>query len=210
MSPLQKILKDPVFWSLLIINLFFIYEYKNDPNYYTTIIWLFWCQSVLIGVFNFLDMITMKKDSIDVQNFNFNSKQITPMQAKGCLPFFFLVHYSIFHVAYFFFMLVDFRITDINFIYFKFALGGILLQQVIHFTQNKIKYSSVSRNIGRMFFTPYLRVVPMHLTILLPKFLGWTPALTFLILKTIFDLIGHLITTPYYWRNKEPQPEGYI
>jgi hypothetical protein len=62
-----------------------------------------------------------------------------------------------------------------------------------------------------MFFTPYLRIVPMHLTILLPKFLGWTPGLTFLILKTIFDVVGHLVTTKYYWNKEEKiEGEGYI
>jgi len=38
--------------------------------------------------------------------------------------------------------------------------------------------------------------------------LDWQPGLTFLILKTVFDLIGHLATTPYYWKDKAPEPEG--
>ena len=195
-------------WSLILLNLLFIYEYKGDPRQYTSIIWLYWCQSVLIGVFNFFDMITLK--NVDVSNMTFNNKPATAKEAKGCLPIFFLFHYGIFHIVYFVFLLVDFRLTDTNFSYLKWALGGVLLQQVIHFTQSKIKYSSVPRNIGRMFFIPYLRIVPMHLTILLPKFLGWTPALTFLILKTVFDVLGQLITTRYYWSKEAAKPEGYI
>jgi len=195
-------------WSLILLNLLFIYEYKDDPRQYTSIIWLYWCQSVLIGVFNFIDMITLK--NVDVSNMTFNNKPATAKEAKGCLPIFFLFHYGIFHIVYFVFLLVDFRLNDTNFSYLKWALGGVLLQQVIHFTQSKIKYSSVPRNIGRMFFIPYLRIVPMHLTILLPKFLGWTPALTFLILKTVFDVLGQLITTRYYWSKEEAKPEGYI
>jgi len=208
MSPLQKILRDPAMWSLIALNLLFIYEYKDDPRQYTSIIWLYWCQSVLIGVFNFFDMITLK--NVDVSDMSFNGKPATVKEAKGCLPLFFLFHYGIFHIVYFVFLLVDFRLSDTNFTYLKWALGGVLLQQVIHFTQNKIKYSSLPRNIGSMFFIPYLRIVPMHLTILLPKFLGWTPALTFLILKTVFDVLGQLITTRYYWSKEELKPEGYI
>lgn len=208
MSPLQKILRDPAMWSLIVLNLLFIYEYKDDPRQYTSIIWLYWCQSVLIGVFNFFDMITLK--NVDVSNMTIDGLPATAKTAKGCLPIFFLFHYGIFHIVYFVFLLVDFRLTDTNFTYLKWALGGVLLQQVIHFTQNKIKYSSLPRNIGSMFFIPYLRIVPMHLTILLPKFLGWTPALTFLILKTAFDVLGQLITTRYYWSKDEPKPEGYI
>lgn len=208
MSPLQKILRDPAMWSLIVLNLFFIYEFKDDPRQYTSIIWLYWCQSMLIGVFNFLDMITLK--NVDVSGMNISGKPATSKQAKGCMPIFFLFHYGMFHVGYFVFLLVDFKLTDTNFTYLKWALGGVLLQQVIHFTQNKIKYSNVPRKITTIFFIPYLRIVPMHLTILLPKFLGWTPALIFLILKTVFDVFGQLLTTKYYWSNEGPKPEGFI
>jgi len=208
MSPFQKIVRDPAMWSLILLNLLFIYEFKDDPRQYTSIIWLYWCQSVLIGVFNFFDMITLK--NVDVSNWSFNGKPATVKEAKGCLPWFFLFHYGIFHLVYLVFLFADFRLSDTNFSYLKLALGGVVLQQIIHFTQNKIKYAHQPGNIGSMFFTPYLRIVPMHLTILLPKFLGWTPALTFLILKTVFDILGQLITTRYYWNKEEAKPEGYI
>ena len=209
MSPLQKILRDPALWSLILLNLLFLYEFNDDPTQYTSIIWLYWFQSVLIGAFNFLDMITLQK--VDVTDVTINGKQATSRQAKGCFPLFFLVHYGIFHVVYLLFLAMDFTLSDTNFTYLKWALASVLLQQFIHFVQTKVKYSSVARNIGSMFFIPYLRIVPMHLTILLPKFLGWTPALTFLILKTVVDVIGHLITTRYYWDNKEEKAqESYL
>jgi len=212
MSPLQKILRDPSFWTLIALNLFFIYEVKDNPTQYTTVIWLYWLQSVLIGLFNFIDMLTLKTKNIDVSNMTFNDKPATPAGAKGCLPIFFLFHYGIFHFVYLIFLFVDFKISDTNFSYLGMAAVVIFLQQVIQFVQNKVKFANRSRNIASMFFTPYLRIVPMHLTILLPKFLGWTPGLTFLILKTVFDVIGHLVTTKYYWNNEErPEPgEGYI
>jgi len=212
MSPLQKILRDPSFWTLIALNLFFIYEVKDNPTQYTTVIWLYWLQSVLIGLFNFIDMLTLKTKNIDVSNMTFNDKPATPAGAKGCLPIFFLFHYGIFHFVYLIFLFVDFKISNTNFSYVGMAAVVIFLQQVIQFVQNKVKFANRSRNIASMFFTPYLRIVPMHLTILLPKFLGWTPGLTFLILKTVFDVIGHLVTTKYYWNNEErPEPgEGYI
>lgn len=207
MSPIQKILRDPAIWTLIALNVFFIYEYAGDPKQYTTIIWLYWCQSVLIGVFNFLDMMTLRHP--DVKNFEINGKPATVSQAKGCLPFFFLFHYGFFHVVYLVFLFVDFKMSDTDFTYLRWGVAGILLSLFIQFAQSKIKYAGIPRSIGAMFITPYLRIVPMHLTILLPKMLGWTPALTFLILKTVFDLIGHLATTPYYWQKENPE-EGYI
>jgi hypothetical protein len=209
MSFKQKILRDPSFWALIILNLLFIYEYREDPKQYTTIIWLYWCQSVLLGVYNFFDMLTLKK--VKIEDMTMNDKPITAREAKGCLPVFFLFHYGIFHLVYFVFLAVDLKFSDVNFSLIKMALAGILLNMVIQFVQNKTKYADIPRNLGYMFITPYLRIIPMHLTILLPKFIGWTPALTFLILKTIFDVIGHLITTPYYWNKEEAKPEeGYI
>jgi hypothetical protein len=209
MSPLQKILRDPAFWTLLLLNLLFIIEFRNDPSQYTSIILLYWCQSVLIGVFNFLDMVTAKNLKADI---TVNGKPATPAQAKGCLPLFFLVHYGIFHGVYLIFLMMDLKLTDTNFSYLRLALAGVLLQQVIQFVQMKTKYAQTTRTLSSLIFIPYLRIVPMHLTILLPKFLSWTPALTFLILKTIFDVIGHLVTTKYYWTKEgRSQPEeGYI
>lgn len=206
MSPVQKIIRDPSFWALIFLNVFLIYQYKEDSIQYTTIIWLYWCQSVLLGIFNFFDMLTLKNAS--VENMTINGKPATVSQAKGCLPVFFLFHYGIFHLVYFIFLVVDLNLSHADFSVLKWALLVLIINQVIYFVQNKTIYANVSRNIGTLFFTPYLRIVPMHLTILLPKFLGWTPALTFLILKAIFDVIGHLITTRYYWTKDEVTTEG--
>ena len=49
-------------------------------------------------------------------------------------------------------------------------------------------------NVGKMFFIPYLRIIPMHLMILLPAFLDIGVSLVFLILKTVAD-IGMYIAT---------------
>jgi len=42
----------------------------------------------------------------------------------------------------------------------------------------------------------------MHITIILPAFMKWEPGLVFLLLKALFDLIGHVATTPYYWQKE--------
>lgn len=136
---------------------------------------------------------------------------LPPGQAKGCLPFFFAFHYGIFHIVYLVFLSIDLSFSNIDFGFLKWAIAGIIVNQLIYFVQNKTIYSNIPRNIGTMFFTPYLRIVPMHLIILMPGFLGWTPALTFLVLKTVFDVIGHIVTTRYYWtKEKETPEEGYI
>jgi hypothetical protein len=206
MNPLQKILRDPAFWALMGFNIILIVEYRDDPNYYTTLVWIFWVQSVIIGIFNFFDMLTLQK--VEVGNFTINDEVPSPAKAKGCLSFFFLVHYGGFHIGYLVFLFISFKFTAIDFYVLKMAFLGLLVSSLIQFIQNKTVYKNVPRSITKMFFVPYLRIVPMHLTILLPQFMHWQPGLTFLVLKAVFDLIGHLATTPYYWKDKTLEPEG--
>ena len=205
MKSLQKILRDPAFWALMAFNIILIVEYRDDPNYYTTIVWIFWIQSVIIGIFNFFDMLTLHKVT---ENFTLNNKVTGTGESKGCLSFFFLVHYGGFHLGYLIFLSISFKFSAIDFSVLKFAFLSLLACTLIQFIQYKTVYRNVPRSITKMFFLPYLRIVPMHLTILLPEFLDWQPGMTFLILKTVFDLIGHLATTPYYWKDKAPEPEG--
>lgn len=209
MRSLTKILRDPALWALVGFNAILIIQYQHDVKEYTTIIWLYWYQSLLLGIFTFIDMLTMKTDSISVENMTINNRPATAKDAKGCFPWFFLVHYGGFHFGYLIFLFIDFKVTDINFYSFKWSLLALAISYVFYFIQNKIKYSQVKRSIGAMFFTPYLRIVPMHLTFLLPKFFHWQPALTFLVLKMAMDIIGHLATTPYYWKHDTKPEEGY-
>jgi hypothetical protein len=210
MRSLQKIIRDPALWALVGFNLLLIIQYRQDAKEYTTIIWLYWCQSVLLGFFTVFDLLTIKTENISVENMTINNQPATPKQAKGCLPWFFLVHYGGFHIGYLIFLFIDFRFTDINFLSLKWSLLALLISYVFLFIQNKVKYSHIKRKISAMFFMPYLRIVPMHLTILLPKFYHLQPALTFLVLKMAMDVIGHLLTTPYYWKNETKPEEGYI
>jgi Family of unknown function (DUF6498) len=140
----------------------------------------------------------------------FNGRPASPQQAKGCFPWFFLIHYGGFHLGYLIFLFIDFNFLDINFQSLKWSLLALFISYVFFFIQHKKKYSHVKRNIGTMFFMPYIRIVPMHLTILLPKFYHWQPALTFLVLKMAMDVIGYLITTPYFWKHETKPEEGYI
>jgi hypothetical protein len=200
----KKIIRDPAFWSLIVFNAFVILMYQNDQTQFSTIIWIYWWQSIIIGIFNFMDMRSIPVENISIKNLKINNQPATPEQAKGCLPWFFLFHYGIFHFVYFIFLLVQYRTTYS----YRFALLGMLINYGIYYYQNKKKYRHVVRNIGTMFFMPYLRVLPMHLAILAPQFLKITPALVFLVLKAVMDIIGHLLTTPYYWQNEKAPGEG--
>jgi hypothetical protein len=209
MKPARKIFTDPAFYALILLNVYFIYEYKDDPGKYTTIIWIFWCQSVLIGIFNFIDLLSTK--NAEAKGFTMNDNPVDPKNSRGCYSFFFLFHYEAFHVGYFIFLIVQLHLKNVDFSFLKLALLGITANMIISFIKQKIDYKKHPPTLSTMFFLPYLRIVPMHFMILLPAFLGWQPSLVFLVLKTIFDVLGHLITTRWYWVDEEQKPqEGFI
>ena len=202
---IKRLLTDPSFLLLLAINLYCIYYYDQNPTEFKTLVWLYWFQSVLIGLFNFIDLLTIKR----VDYGAWSAGGSGPENSKGCTAFFFLFHYQAFHLAYALFIGVQLHGTGK--VDFRFLLMGIIaftLGSLVHLIQNKIKQRTIPVNISKLFFTPYLRIVPMHLMILGPAFLGWQASTIFLVLKTIADLIMHVLTmhsSKYINQTSSPQ-----
>lgn len=177
---------------LLIIagNVYCIWYYINNPNDFATIVWIYWFQSIIIGFFNFLDLLTI--EIFDASDLKINSKPVTPGN-KGCVAWFFLLHYGIFHFVYAVFLLVDFGIQSIDKLVFLFGVSVFLLEAIMNFIRQKKLEKEVKFNIGSMFFLPYFRIIPMHMMILLPAFFGWKPSLLFLGLKMGADLLSYIV-----------------
>ncbi|MBC7830147.1 MAG: hypothetical protein H7122_20560 [Chitinophagaceae bacterium] len=192
---LRRIVADPSFWILLLINLYCIYYYEQHPDGFGTIVWLYWGQSVLIGLFNFLDMLTIKDIFPGSMSVNDQPIQNTS-KAKGCSAFFFLVHYGIFHFVYMIFLLVQVKgLGKIDFRFILLGLAAFSIDLILTFMRNKRQQQFEAVNIGKMFFLPYLRVIPMHIMILGPAFLHWEASTIFLVLKTCADLITYFIVS---------------
>lgn len=192
MNRLRKIFTDPSFFLLLAFNAWTIYEYRIHPESYPTMVWLFWCQSVLIGFFNFLELLTTK--NVNASGFKINNQPVDPQKGRGCYAFFFLFHYGAFHIAYLVFIAIQVGIKNIDPLIFKFSLLLLFANQIFAFFHHKQLYKEAAPKLGFLFFAPYLRVVPMHLMILGPAFFDWKPALIFLLLKAIMDMVGYLLT----------------
>ncbi len=194
---LKRIVTDPSALILLAGNAWCIYYFNAHPEQFGTVIWIYWFQSVIIGLFNFLDMITLK--NFDTKDFKVNDQPATK-ENKGCTSFFFLFHYGAFHVAYLVFIAVAYTKTAELKIVMLGALA-FLLESIITFRRKKIAEQTVTINFGTLFFLPYVRIVPMHLLILLPSFLHWQPSTIFLVLKTIADILFYFFTKRLYQRS---------
>ncbi|MBI3720904.1 MAG: hypothetical protein HY252_20165 [Sphingobacteriales bacterium] len=190
-------LTDIGFWSLLFWNLFLVYYQLRHPETFKTILWIYWAQSILIGLFNFLDIITLQK--VVPGSWNEDGKSVSDARAKGCAAFFFLFHYGFFHLVYIIFLFAFVKAPgQFEFNFFVLSVIIFFMSLLITFIQRKTKFAGVPGNIGTMFMLPYLRIIPMHLTILLPAFIGVSAFTFFTILKTIVDVLFYLIANRQY------------
>lgn len=188
---LQRISKDPGLWFLVLMNSYLIYYYLQQPDEFNTIIWIYWLQSILIGFFNFIDLMTVKNP--DESSMKMNNQPVTKSN-MGCAAWFFLFHFGFFHFVYAIFLLTS-NLKGANGKIILISAGIFLAESTIQLIRKKRIPETEKVNVGKMFFTPYLRIVPMHLVILLPSFLGIAGSLIFLVLKMIADVGMYLLTT---------------
>jgi Family of unknown function (DUF6498) len=188
---LQRIIKDPGFWFLLLMNGYLIYYYQQQPGQFNTIVWIYWMQSVLIGLFNFFDLMTVKNP--DETSLSLNNRPVAK-SSMGCAAWFFLLHYGFFHFVYAIFLLVG-KHSGVNGKLLLISAGIFVAESTLQFIRKRNSLLTEKINVGKMFFTPYIRIVPMHLMILVPSFLGITGSVLFLVLKTVADAGMYLLVT---------------
>lgn len=192
----KRILSDPAFLFLIAINVYCIWYYKQNPDEFNTLVFLYWGQSVLIGFFNFADILTIKNIIPGSMEFNKSPVQ-NNVKTKGCAAAFFAVHYGIFHLAYGIFLIVYTKLK-IDFNFLLLGLAAFSLSLIIEFVRHKQWQNNNAVNLGKMFFLPYLRIIPMHLMILGPAFFHWEASTIFLFLKMSADVIMYLLTSPFH------------
>ena len=204
-----------IFFNLLTI----IFALKEHWNF-TNILWIYWWQSIIIGLFNFLKILTLKNFS--TQGFFLNGRPVSPTKtSKIYTAFFFTLHYGFFHFGYAMFLLMFSRgftsasidingsvqhininvlnqglsAGNINYINILIIVAGFFINHLFSFLYNWPQEKK-NINLGRLMFFPYARILPMHLTIILAVPLislghQQTAILLFLILKSIADIIMH-------------------
>jgi hypothetical protein len=186
-SMFKSYFKNPSLLFLLAGNLYCLWYYQHHPGGFVTVVWVYWFQNIIIGLFNFIDLLTIKK--FDGSTLKLNDEPVTPAN-KGCMAWFFLVHFGGFHLGYLVFLFIQFRITAIDTNFLLLAVLAFMAEAIVSFIRRKQQEKNTLINIGSLFFLPYLRIVPMHLMILLPAFLNLQPSIVFLVLKTIADLLS--------------------
>lgn len=181
---------------LIISNLITIVLAVYEKWDLSEIMWIYWGQSVIIGYFNRRRILDLKKFS--TSGFQINDQPTLPTkETQKSTANFFALHYGLFHFVYLVFLFKDSKsLSTDSFIF-------IILCVVIFFFNHRFSYFHNKKwdmkrvpNIGTMMFFPYLRIIPMHLTIIFGgSFIKGASGtlILFLGLKTIADLIMHMI-----------------
>lgn len=202
----NAVFKSYSVWLLLISNiliaLFAIIENQNVLN----ILWVYWFQSVIIGVFNFFKIISLKNFTVDGLKMN-NKLLAKSSSAKYGVAIFFLFHYGFFHFVYATFLFTFFSLGDIS--SNKIDTNFILITSLIFFVNYLVEYvfsfkkeQSESHSLPKLMMSPYKRIIPMHLTIILSGFVlafgsiglsnpNISIIIIFMALKTFIDMLTH-------------------
>ncbi|NUM31234.1 MAG: hypothetical protein HUU47_02795 [Bacteroidetes bacterium] len=217
---MKNIFSDREFWFIALFNLYLAAGYIYNWFSVDTIIWIYFFQSIIIGIGNTVRMA--KLQSFSTKNLQVNGESVEPTsKTKWTSALFFMFHFGFFHFVYFIFLVV-FSVgngskTDIKIVMLNIMIMAV--NTIIATWSNIIRDRDEKQNIGTLLFTPYLRVVPMHIFIILgftQKFdkvvsipiIGNTDIFwVFLLLKTISDLLMHIITEKT-WRVARTKPIG--
>jgi hypothetical protein len=157
------------------------------------LVWLYWAESIIIGIFAFLKLLTG------------GFREPANLKKNSILAVFFAVHYGMFHFGYFIFLSVLpwFALRAVEIPNLVFGAWVFLATHAYSFYRNVfLKKDEVPAGLKAsklQFIEPYSRIVPMHLTIILSgiviAFFGIGTniglLLLFMALKTVSDLYFH-------------------
>lgn len=154
------------------------------------VIWPYWIQSIIIGWYARKRMLALKKFS--TEGFTSNDEPV-PENAKGKreTASFFVLHYGFFHVVYLLFLLGTVKLDSGWDIFWIIVCGFSYVFAQRKTCEQQIASEALGKpNLGKLMCLPYLRILPMHLTIIFGMIGGSTfSILFFMTLKTIADVL---------------------
>ena len=165
----------------------------------TDVMWVYWTQSVVIGLFTYRRIMDLRY--FTTKGMKVNNAPVEPTEAsKRETARFFLVHYGFFHLVYFVFLWVlSTPVSVFSAIGMAACAVSFLINHWFSYTKNRELDMNRTLNLGTIFMTPYLRIIPMHLTIIIGGMLiiegemSVFALLLFLLLKTFADVTMHII-----------------
>ncbi|MEJ7747348.1 MAG: DUF6498-containing protein [Luteimonas sp.] len=154
------------------------------------LLWPYWMQSVMIGWYARKRMLALQRFS--TEGFTSNGGRVAEDDSgKRSTAAFFTLHYGFFHLGYLVFLAAEHAPGSWRDAVLLAACGvSFVLSQAPTYDAQHAADLRGKPSLGALMFTPYLRVVPMHLAILLgASFAGAGALWLFTALKTGSDLM---------------------
>lgn len=182
------------------------------------LLWPFWMQSVVIGIYARRRMLALREFS--TEGMRINDRPVEPSaQSQRWTANFFALHFGLFHFVYLVFLLAfTFGADPAGFIevtmedtgevrqvqigrvgvldMLVFAMLGMAFWRSHRLSHREHLAADLGRvpNLGTLMMLPYARVLPMHLCIILGMLLPGSAAIwLFGLLKTGADLLMHKV-----------------
>ncbi|MCB1530499.1 MAG: hypothetical protein H6853_05905 [Rhodospirillales bacterium] len=192
----ESYIRDPSFWAVILGNFIsIVMAYVQQWPLYE-IMWVYWSQSVVIGIINVIRMLSLKE--FTTKGMTMNDAPVPETQeGKRGVATFFTFHYGFFHFGYAVFLWQEMPLNELPADDLAFLILAILTFISIHgysFRHNfAADFKQQKPNLGTLMFYPYLRILPMHLVIITGGMMGHSAILTFMVLKTLADGAMHLV-----------------
>ncbi|MBW2968042.1 hypothetical protein KY362_06160 [Candidatus Woesearchaeota archaeon] len=184
---------DRSLWALVASNVMLIVFAFFQQWSIHTIMWVYWSQSVIIGVFNVFKIMQTKGVEPKHQMLPFAPHLKYPIAA------FFAVHYGGFHFGYMIFLLAStfagvpiYSSIPVSWLSVLAFSGLFLVNHYYSYNKNKKKDLVKKRTPTVQMMIPYARIIPMHITIIVGALLQEKVIILFLVLKTIADAVMHV------------------
>ena len=169
------------------------------------LMWPFWAQSLIIGWYARKRILRLR--AFSTKGFTINGRPAEPTpKTQRWVANFFALHYGIFHLVYFVFLLLltgeandsgdnehgEIRPLDLL-VYAALSLSFWLSHRASH-REHLATDLAGSPNLGALMMLPYLRIIPMHLTLILGLSVRGNFAIwLFVALKTAADIGMHIV-----------------
>jgi len=185
--------------ALILANVVTIIFAVAQKWHVTDVMWVYWAQSVVIGCFTYRRIMDLRY--FTTKGMKVNNAPVEPTEAsKRETAHFFLMHYGLFHLVYFVFLLVlSTPVSVVSAIGMAACALSFFMNHWFSYKQNRESDMNRTLNLGTIFMTPYLRIIPMQLTIIIGGILMVSEEMSvfalllFLLLKTLADVTMHIV-----------------